>query len=534
MMRPNGKVQTRFSLRFLLVVALLLGGTYQLPLVATRGPAAGAPATQSTFPAYDPSRRGGTLIVAYDEEPRELDFPRAGSTASRVTFNSAMGDTLVYLDKNGKLQPWLARSWEQKSSSVYIFRIRAGVRFHDGTPLDAAAVKFNLDRLVKVSPRRPLFPIASTEVVDPLTVQVNLTTPMAPFVAHMTDPITAMMSPAVVQSKTDDELTSLAVGTGPFKFVEWVRGDHITVEANNDYWQGRPYLDRIIFRLVPDPQARTAQLQAGDAHMGTTLVEAQFTQLQRMPGFRIENHGSTRHNAIGMDRRCAPLGNRFIRQAIAHAIDANSIVKNVLLGVGEPNNQWMNRGTFGWSPKVLTYEYNPKKSRELLARSGYPDGFNITLTHSRVSGQPWHEAVQAQLAAVGIKVRLEQLESAAFAEKRDKEGYCLWGAGWGAIYNDADFDLYSSFHSSSIPPRGPNSWFLKDPQIDRLLDEARKEFDLKKREALYWRLNDILAQRLLFVPVTRVNYVNGWSTKVRDVYQNAGDQWWFGRTWLTK
>lgn len=479
---------------------------------------------------------GGILLVAYDEEPRVLDFHKASATASRVTFNMNIGDTLLFIDENGELQPWLAESWEQESDTTYIFHIREGVTFHDGTPLDAEAVKFNFDRLVDpetISPRANLFPIESTEVVDPLTVRFTLTVPMAPFLLHLSDPISALMSPASIQNMSADELQRNVIGTGPFKFVEWVPGDHITLEAFDDYWQGRPYLDQIVFRFIPDPNARTAQLQAGDVQMATTLVETQFAQLQTIPTLHVENHPSTRFNGIGIFSGCPPFDNKLVRQAVAHAIDRESIVNNVLLGVGEVNNQPLNRGTFGWNPNLSTeYEYDPERSRALLAEAGYPDGFDTVYSFTRVSGQPMQDAIQANLAAVGINVTLEQLESAAWTEKRNKQEHCLINDGWGAIFNDADFGLYQKFHSSSIPPNGANSYFFSNPELDRLLDEARAELDPEAREQLYWDAMDLIMEEAIAIPITRVNYVNGWSTDVHDVFQNAGDQWWFGKTWI--
>ena len=522
-------LQARQSRRQLLAAAGALGIATRLP-ARSGGVAASAPARSQTA--------GGTLTVAYDEEEASLDFPKATRTSGRVAFSMNMGDGLFFLNEAGEVSPWLAESYEQPSPESYVFNLRQGVKFHDGTAFTAEAVKFSFDRLVDPAfqaGRGNLFPIASTEATGEHTVQVTLKAPFAPFILQLTDPVSYIVSPSAVEAMGNDEFGRNPVGTGPFKFVEWVSGDHITMEAFDEYWRGRPLLDRVVWRLIRDPDARAAQLQAGDVQMAVSLPEAQLAILEGDDSLVVNQRGSVRWFGIGINTTCQPFDIPAARQAVQHAIDRQGIVDQILLGVGEVNNQPLNRGVFGYNPELRTvYDYDPDRARQLLADAGLADGFDTSLVVSPGYSQPAMEAVQANLSEVGIRAELELVEAAAFTEMRNNGELCLASDSWGAIYNDADFGLYPKFHSSSIVPNGFNMYFLNDPEVDRLLDAGRSELDEAAREQHYFEAIERLQEQAVFVPISRFVFINGFSEQLQNVRQTASDQWWLAEAWLSE
>ncbi|MBT9143375.1 MAG: Glutathione-binding protein GsiB [Dehalococcoidia bacterium] len=437
-------------------------------------------------------------------EPPTLDTIRM-SCSPAATVSQHITQTLVELDVDGTLKPSLAESWEVSPDGlVWTLRLRQGVEFHDGTPFNAEAVKFNLDRFLDPASRAPfrflIARITEVKVVGEYGVSLHLDAPFAPMLAHLSHAFIGMLSPTAVKALGEGVRVDEPVGTGPFKFVEWLRGERIILERNEDYWGKRPYLDEVVFKFVPEDAARIMMLEAGDAHAIMRVLPMDVPRLEADPAIDVVHADSVRTIYIGFNTQREPFTDIRVRQAINYAVNKEEIVEFILGGAGRVSDAPISTGIFGYRAAAAgPYEYNPEKARRLLAEAGFPHGFETTLHHPTgryMMDVAIVEAVQAQLREVGIVAELVTMEWAAYLaftrkplEESKLEMYLL---GWGTVTGDADYGLYPLFHTTQWVPAGSARSFYSNVQVDLLLDKARVTPVSELRKNLYGQIIDIL------------------------------------------
>ncbi|MCL0069394.1 glutathione ABC transporter substrate-binding protein [Dehalococcoidia bacterium] len=443
-------------------------------------------------PEVEPEQR---LVVAMGVEPPTLE-PIRMACSPAATVSQHITQPLVYLDVDGSLDPSLAKSWEVSPDGlVWTLELRQDVKFHDGTPFNAEAVKFNLDRFLdpdNAAPFRFLIErITEVEVAGDYTVKLHLDEPFAPLVAHLSHSFIGMLSPTAVKALPEGEVVEYPVGTGPFKMYEWVRGEHITLVANDEYWGGRPRLDKIVWEIIPEDATRVMRLEAGDVHHIYRVPPMDVPRLEADPEIEVVRAPSVRVIYVGFNCLVEPFDDPKVRRALNYAVDKEAIVEFVLGGAGRPSDAPIVPAVFGHHA-AGPYEFNPEKARQLLAEAGFPDGFNTTLYHPTgryMKDVAVAEAVQAQLRDVGIEAELVTMEWAAylaFLRKPPEEAtHTMYLLGWGTVTLDADYGLYALFHSSQWPTAGWALSFYKNEAVDDLLDAARITPDLAKRQATY-------------------------------------------------
>ncbi|HSV30562.1 MAG TPA: glutathione ABC transporter substrate-binding protein [Atribacteraceae bacterium] len=437
------------------------------------------------------------MVIAIGAEPENLD-PLKMMSAPAATIAEHMVETLIYLDVDGTLQPALAVSWEPAEDDMsWLINLREGVRFHDGTPFNAEAVKYNLDRFMGVEdPAKAaifsflLGEVSSVEVVDEYTIQVHLKKPFAPIASHLSHSFIGMHSPASLEALPEGEFAQAPVGTGPFKFVSWDRGEQITMRRNEDYWDGAPKLDTVTFKFVPEAGSRVIMLETGEVHAIMAVPPTDIVRLDEDPDIDIVRQTSVRLIYIGFNLEREIFQDVRVRRAINHAVNKDVLIEAIFQGVGEPSSAPIVPVIFGYHT-VGPYEYDPEKARALLAEAGYPDGFEIELFHPTgryPQDATVTEAVQAMLQEVGITARLTTYDWGTYLatvivppEQAEHDMYML---GWGTVTLDADYGLYALFHSSQWPPRNNVSYYA-NAEVDALLDEARITPDRGVREQLY-------------------------------------------------
>ncbi|MCI2425181.1 glutathione ABC transporter substrate-binding protein [Candidatus Acetothermia bacterium] len=441
-------------------------------------------------------RYGGRLIIALGVEPPTLDVIRMACSPA-ATVSQHITQPLVYLDVDGTIDPSLAKSWEVSPDGlVWIIQLRDDVKFHDGTPFNAEAVKFNLDRFLDPASRAPfrflIARITEVEVAGEFTVKIHLDAPFAPMLAHLSHSFIGMLSPTAVKALGEGvQIVTYPVGTGPFKIYEWVRGERITLVANEDYWGGRPYLDEIVWKIVPEDAARVMMLEAGDVHHIYRVPPMDVPRLEADPAITIVRETSVRVIYVGFNNLMPPFTDVRVRRAINYAINREAIVEYVLGGAGRVATAPIVPAVFGYHT-VGPWPYNPERARELLAEAGFPDGFTTRLYHPTgryMKDVAVTEAVHAFLLAVGIKAELVTMEWAAYLaylrRPPEKAVHPMYLLGWGCVTLDADYGLFPLFHSGQWPPVGWHLSFYKNPIVDALLDEARITPDLARRKELY-------------------------------------------------
>src|SRR5918998_5011212 len=278
----------------------------------------------------------GTLYVALDAEPPELD-PNLSSAYVDRQVMASLYDKLVDIDQDGEIVPMLATSYEVSDDDlVYTFHLREGIKFHDGTEFNAEAVKYNLDRYQEEDSVRSteVEPIESVEVVDEYTVRVTLSEPFAPFLAVLTDRAGIMASPKALE-ENNGRISKNPVGTGPFEFVERVRGDHITVERNQDYWRdGLPKIDSIEYRGIDDENVQYQNLQSGELDLIDSIPFVEFRELQESDDYEVSMEPGLGYQGIWLNVTQPPFDNKQLRKAVYRLVDPEAIVKAVRRKVG--------------------------------------------------------------------------------------------------------------------------------------------------------------------------------------------------------
>lgn len=482
---------------FMLLVALGCGGDDE-------GAATGA--------EQGPAKQGGTLAIAVDGDAGSLD-PTVDDTYAATLIDNQIFDTLVRVDKDGNYVPWLAESWEQPEPTTYLFKLRDRVKFHDGTPFNAEAVKFNIDDI-----RRPdsgstwqadFASVQSVEVVDPLTVEIRLKHPYQPLLSTLTEKPGMMRSPTAVKD-LGDEFASQPVGTGPFKFVEWIKNDHVTLDRNPDYWQeGKPYLDTVTFRPIVDPAAKINDLISGRVDTVDYVPPEQIDRVKNSSGLALEEGPAPYNTVVFLAMRAdqLPMDDPNVRQAINLAIDRNSIVESVVFGAGVPSRSMLSPSSWGLTDGVPEIPYDPDRAQELLGGKTYSISFIEPPSYPQVS-----QIVQQNLADIGINAKIRRMDWGQLVDTYYKGDYQLiMSDSLGNQRPDPDAGL-SNFFASNGPLNGTG---YASEEVDRLLAQGRQLEDRAQREDLYTEVQKLAQQDAPYAPLYHPNTVRAWADDVQ-------------------
>lgn len=493
-------------------------------------------ATQTTAAETAPAK--DTLIVAIGTDMDTPD-PHGQTTTTIHGMVRHVYETLLWYDKEGNLIPWLAERWEVSDDGlVYTFYLRKGVYFTDGTEFDAYAVKANIDRWinpnVKVPTRSQLGPVKGAEVVDKYTVKIILEKPYGPFLQAVANYL-LIASPKVLEKYGNQSITDIndAIGTGPFKFAEWKSGQEIVMVANENWWMGRPKVNKLVWKIIPEAGTREAALLAGDVDVALYPPPSDLPKLKEDPNVAVYTPLTNRILFVAL-HPVGPLADPKVRQAINYAVDKQAIVENVLFGLGIPADAPIPPHFFGYA-KQTPYEYNPDKAKQLLAEAGYPDGFTMVLLHPTgryLQDKQVAEAIQAYLQQVGIQVELKTGDWPTFVKSvlkpLNETDFDAVLVGWGPLINDAHFTLYAQFHSSQAVPKGLGLAYYSNPEVDRLLEQALSETDPQKRAELYAQAQQIIWQDAPWLFLYTQSNLLAASAKLKDIFIHPnGEQFFF-------
>lgn len=457
--------------------------------------ACGGGNTGSVTPDTGSPKAGGTLTYANESELRTLDPILSTQLVERTVFYQ-MYESLVNTDEKLTIKPGLATSWTVAADGLsYTFTLRSGVKFHDGTDFNADAVKFNIDRILKAksSPRKSeLASVDSVEVKDPSTVVFHLKKPDSTLLAQLVDRAGMILSPTAIQ-KAGDELTRnpVGAGSGPFVFVEWKRDDHLTLKKNPNYWKkGLPYLDQLIYRPIINDDARASSLKTGDVDVVRQLAGKDVAGVKADPTLIWKEVPGLGFGGIELNHASGPFADKAKAQAVAMAIDRAQILKNIFFGLGTISYGPIPPSSWAFDPTEKVYDKaDPSKAK--ATATGF--SFSLKVTNNPDSIQEG-QLIQSQLAKAGITVNLQVEEFGQILTETEAHNFEAALVGWSGRL-DPDGNLYSWFHTGG----GNNQGQYSNPQVDKLLEEARTTADQARRKQLYSE-----AQRLL---VTDAAYV---------------------------
>lgn len=477
----------------------------------------GIAAVLSGAPAgADSPQSGGTLTIGFPSDTKTLN-PMFSVQFTERQVLYLVYDTLTKLGTDFSINPELATSWDvENDGKRIVFHLRQGVKFHDGTDFDAEAVKWNieqrLDEAVASPQRKQLEPvIESLEVIDKHTVAFNLKKQFPALLGMLGQRAGFMVSPAAAK-KWGEDLGSNPVGTGAFVFKEWVRGSHITVERNNDYWEpGLPYLDRIVFRDIAGAVVAIQQLITGELDYVGQLSPNDIRPIEGKQGIDLYPITVGRWYSLQWHVYEPPFDNATLRQAVAHAIDRERIVEITMAGKAEVADGPTPPGLWWYDADIKSYAYDPEKAKKLLAEAGYKPGTELVLyTPQQSIYQQINALVQEQLTDVGMKIKLEPVAASEWYSRVVKRLVNFTPTRW-TQRPDPDGLLYILFHSKGFA----NSTGYDNPKVDALLDQARGTNDIETRKRLYSEAQRILVEDLPNVPLFFSVEYAALSSKVR-------------------
>ncbi len=505
--------------------------------------------------AQDAPTPGGTLTIAFIPLTTDIDV-NARNVSTLNEQAQYIYETLFDRDASGEIQPLLVSEAEvSEDGLVHTWTLQPDVTFHDGSAFDAEAVKWNLERKLELQqPLWDLIPFESVEVIDPLTVQVTLTRPSPGMYGVLSTKTWSMYSPTFAQDVGDEGLKSQASGTGPFMIETFVPNEDLVLLKNPSYWQdGLPYLDRVIFRAVPDINARAIQVEAGDVDMALDLAVQDVERLRTNSNIRVEEGAGSRQYYITMNNAKAPLDDARVRQALNYAVDKEGIIQAVFLGryatVAEA--VYLNPAVEGYVA-AGSYTYDPEKAAALLEEAGWVDAdgdgirekdgqpLNLTL-HTRRGGSAGDieiaELVQGMLQQVGVGVEIIVLDSAAFiaevTKPVDEATYDLVNLSVGTFPGDAEYIMETFYACDSAAPRYYNRAYFCDEAVDALIEESSAIPTLEERNEIYAEVVQRVFEQAPVLMLFDIVETAAMQNDVQGVYfEAAGVNWPAKYAWI--
>ncbi len=446
------------------------------------------------------------LIMGMENTPTNLD-PRFALDLASSQINQLIFNSLLTKDINGKLVPDLAEWWEVINNTEYIFHLKKGVRFHDGSEMTTSDVKFTYDFVLNAenqSPKREgLAKIKNIVLIDEYTVKFVLKETFGPFLSNLLLPIV----PKNISVKAGKNFKNNPVGTGPFKFISFDIDDEIVLSANKDYFKGSPGLDGVVFKIIPDETVRILELEKGNVHLLQNSISPDILpRLLRNKRLKTIKKTGTNYSYIGFNLEDPILKNRMVREAIAKGIDRDSIIKYILKGLATKASFMLTPFNWAYEPMVRSYNYDPQKAKKLLDKAGYfdPDGDGpmprFTLTYKTSQNELRKligEVFQEQLRKIGIEISIKNYEWGTFFSDIKSGNFQIYSLTWVGI-NDPDIFHYI-FHSESIPPKGANRGRYLNGEMDKLIDRGRKEIDIEARKKIYSLIQKKLTEEIPYI-----------------------------------
>lgn len=466
-------------------------------------------------------RKGGTVVYASENEATTMDPPYV-SDGSSVNASSMIYNNLVKYTPDLKIQPDLATGWTV-DRTAWTFKLRRGVTFHDGTSFDAHAVEAHFGRLL--GPEKPLRAsqwvpfVERVQALDAMTVQFTTKFADPFFLDRLASPTGAIESPTAF-AKYGKDMARHPVGTGPFRFREWVQDQHIALVRNDRFWGGAPHLDGLVIRPTPDINARVIALTAGEVQLARGIPPEQVARIEADPRLAIRTVDGLSTWFIGINVLKKPFTDVRVRQALNYAVDKVAIVKTIYGGMGTISNNVVARGAVGFSP-VPGFPYNPAKAKQLLAEAGYQNGFSATMliTNGAYPKElELEQFIQEQWAAVGVRVTLQTSEYVRYLEllrmPPTSSPLEMWIDSWGQV--EAAQAIVARFGCKSFRPAGQNTAGFCNEELDGWLAEAQRTLDQTARNGILGRAQALVSQQAPAVWLIQLKQIVGMSKKLNN------------------
>ena len=468
-----------------------------------------------------------TLVVALVAHAETLD-PHMHFQRNGILVNINMFDSLLHKNPKLEYEPSLAISWTALNDTTWEFKLRKGVRFHNGDPLTAEDVKYSFDRVLDPQKKSPQYGnvrfIKEVRIVNPDTVHIVTDKPSPLLLERL---VFFPVVPKKHVEKVGDQAfgESATVGTGPWKLVEWKRGQHIRLEAFDQHWRGKPPFKHLVVRAIPEAATQIAELKTGGVDIIRNVSADLVPDLKANPATYVSSAPILRVHYVMFDMRVEPFNKKAVRHAANYAIDREAIVQKMMAGLGRTIPTVVHPAAFGYDPSVTGYSFDPKKARELLAQAGYPNGVDIQLHSSSIEWRAVFEAIGQMLTEVGIRTNLKMWDPGPawnkFFQGDGKATHGYFG-NWGyySVF-DADAVLHPFYHTE------PGGWvgkhYTRIEGLDQLIDQARSTVDQTVRKRTYTQIQRMLKEEAPSLFLYHQFDTLGLSKKVD--YAARGDEW---------
>ncbi len=474
-----------------------------------------------------------TLVMLIESSPTNLD-PRVGVDAQSERIDSLIFDDLLARGDNLDVAPGLAERWEVPDPLTYVFHLHHGVKFHDGRPLSSRDVKWTFDSLLQGRVRSTKAAVYRfvdhIDAPDDYTVTFHMKEPSATLLWNLSDGAIG-----IVPFGSGSEITAHPIGSGPFKFVSSENDKQVTIARYEDYWGEKAKLARVRFAVVPDATTRALELRkgSGDATINSLTPDTVLT-LERDPALAVERAPGTVLAYLGFNLRDPILRDVRVRQAIAYGLDRKPMIEYLWGGQAQVARSILPQQSWAYNGNVPAYDHDPAKARQLLDAAGYPavNGvrFHLTMKTSTDENTRLMVAVmQQQLREIGVALDIRSFEFATFFADVTHGVFQLYGLRWIGGNEDPDIFEYA-FHSAKFPPNGANRGFYSNPQVDSLIDQARREVDPAVRKQTYAQVQSILAEELPYIDLWYLDNVLVHNKRARYLRLNPAGNYDFLRT----
>ncbi|MGH7308191.1 MAG: ABC transporter substrate-binding protein [Candidatus Rokuibacteriota bacterium] len=474
-----------------------------------------------------PGRAKDTLVVALVSHASTLD-PHMQYEWVGILVGINMFDSLLHRNARLEYEPSLAVSWKTLNETVWEFKLREGVKFHNGAVMTAADVKYSFERVLDPLKRSPQYDnlraIRTVRVMSPDTIHIVTDRPFPLLLERL------VLFPIVPQQHVErvgDEAfgESAPVGTGPWKLAEFKRGQHIRLEAFDGHWRGRPAFRVLTFRIIPEIATQVSELKRGGVDIVRNVPSAVLPDLRAHTQTHVSAAAILRTHYVQLDMRTAPFDQRAVRQAANYAIDRDALLRKLPAGLGRVVPTVVHPSAFGYDSAVTPYPYDPRRARELLVQAGYPNGVEITLHSAFGEARPVFESIAKMLTAAGFKATARTWDPdtawTRFFQGEGKATHGYYGA-WGSYsIFDADAVLHPLYHTG--PDGWVGKWYTRVDGLDQLIDQGRFTLDPDLRRRTYAQV-----QRLLKEESPSIFLFHEFDTLAiaRTVeYAARGDQW---------
>ncbi|MDQ0201708.1 glutathione ABC transporter substrate-binding protein [Neobacillus ginsengisoli] len=432
------------------------------------------------------------MVIAVNENFISMDPHNTGDTNSN-SVQSAMLEGLLGFDADGKITPKLAESYTVSENALeYNFKLRKGVKFHDGVDFNAKAVKVNFERIMKDNSlrlnSRGFNLITKIDIINDYEIKVTLKEPYAGMLTRFVS--AKILSPKLL-AEGKEKIAKDPVGTGPFKFVEWIQGDHLTVERFDGYWGKGERVKKITYKPVPENGSRVAMLKTGEAQVIYPLPSQNIKELENNNAIKVEKIPSTIAQYVSINTMKKPFNDPRVRQALNYAVDKDAFISVVNSGLGLPLDSIIPNKTLHYV-KQKEYKQNIEKAKQLLKEAGYDNGFKTEIWGNTNSDtMKGMQFIQQQLKAIGVDLKIKSMEEGTLsdeiygAQKPEDTKLQMWYVSWSAYPSDTTNATKPLFYGGSFPPNGANTAYYKNDQVDKWMEEVNKTADPTKQDEIY-------------------------------------------------